>query len=182
MAPQAGQGPQGAGLSNSPRAPASTCPPSTGSRCPSLLSLGNWVSRLSCCGMSPPLPPQGVCGEVKGQPCAPGPGEAACPGPRCQSEMASRQLCRGLDVPGTIYILGLGLPEPRWSGGGVAESTAPVGRALAAQPGVVLTPSLGWQFACTWCGSCQGEGNQKLSALPAWAWTPFPQHMREPHA
>lgn len=72
-------------------------------------------------------------------------------------------------------FFGLGLPEPRWGGGSVSKSTGTVGRALASPPGTVWIPSWGWQVACTWCGSCQGEGSQKLGALPAWAWTPFPQ-------
>lgn len=75
-------------------------------------------------------------------------------------------------------FFGLGLPEPKWGGGSVSKSTGPAGRTLASPPGTVWIPSWGWQVACTWCGSCQGEGSQKLGALPARAWTPSPSPVR----
>lgn len=86
--------------------PAPALPPSAGPGCLlCLLSLGTRISKPCCYGAEPHphCHPRSVSPGVRGQPHAPG--EAPARGSGANQRWYLQQLCRGLAIPGPIYIL-----------------------------------------------------------------------------
>lgn len=113
-----------------------------------------------------PPPLWGMCGGVRGRPHAPGPGGPAFPGPRCQPEMVSRQLCRGPDAPGPIYILWSGFARAKMGWGQCLQVHRTCGQGLGFPTWDSLDPILG-VAVCMYLVWQLPRGRQSEARCPA---------------